>query len=101
MKINDLIDRLFYNSTGQLIISAIFGLSIALLFKRVCKENCVLYFAPKKEEIENKSFKIEETCYKYKIKTAKCNNEAIPFYEGYDKPDNQLQEPTFISKRFA
>ena len=53
MKINDLIDRLFYNSTGQLIISAIFGLSIALLFKRVCKENCVLYFAPKKEEIEN------------------------------------------------
>ena len=38
-----MIDRLFYSSMGQLIISALFGLSLALLFNRVCKENCVLY----------------------------------------------------------
>jgi hypothetical protein len=57
----NMIDRLFYSSVGQLIISSLFGLSLALLFNRVCKENCVLYFAPKYDDIDNKIFKLEDT----------------------------------------
>ena len=37
------IDRLFYDSTGQIIVSALFGLALALLFRRICKDNCVIY----------------------------------------------------------
>ena len=33
MKLKDIIDRLFYNETGQAFISALFGLSLALKYK--------------------------------------------------------------------
>ena len=96
-----IIDRLFYNSLGQLFISALFGLSLALLFQRVCKDNCVLYYAPKYSEVDGKIFKLEDTCYKYKIENVKCNKEPIEPYNGSKKPDNQYDEPGFFSKLFA
>ena len=34
------VDKLLYTPFGQILTSAIFGLAIALLFKRVCKDNC-------------------------------------------------------------
>jgi len=96
-----IIDRLFYNSMGQLFISALFGISLALLFQRVCKDNCILYYAPRYDEIEGKIFKLEDTCYKYKIENVKCNKDFIPQYTGSKKADNQIEEPSFFSKIFA
>ena len=103
MEIKEILNRLLYTSMGQMFISALFGLSLALLFKRVCKDNCTIYIAPKKEEIEGKIFKLEDTCYKYKTKQVKCNNKEKPimFYDGYEKPDNQIEEPGFLSKIFS
>ena len=97
----NMIDRLFYSSMGQLIISALFGLSLALLFNRVCKENCVLYFAPKYDDIDNKIFKLEDTCYKYKTINAGCNENPIYAYNGSIKPSNQIEEKWFFEKIFA
>ena len=96
-----IIDRLFYTYTGQLFISCLIGLSLALLFRRVCKENCVIYIAPKHEEIEGKVFKLEDNCYSYSTTTVKCNDKTINSYEGSRTPDNQIIEPTFFSKLFA
>ncbi len=103
MELKEILNRLLYTSLGQMFISALFGLSIALLFKRVCKDNCVIYIAPRKEEIEGKLFKLEDTCYKYKSVQVKCNEKDKPvmFYDGYEKPDNQLEEPGFLSKVFS
>jgi hypothetical protein len=101
MKTQYVLDRLFYNKYGQMFISALFGLSLALLFSRVCKENCTLYFAPKYDEINNKTFKLNDVCYKYKIVDAPCNNETLePNKENY-KASNQIEEPTFVGKLFA
>ncbi len=104
MNLKLIIDRLFYNSTGQAFISALFGFSIALLFKRVCKENCVLYYAPKQNEVEGKTFKMEDTCYKYTPSVVKCNEALTPpvlYYDGHRKPDNLIQEPGMFDKLFA
>jgi hypothetical protein len=101
MKLKDIINRLFYTETGQAFISAIFGLSIAFLFKRVCKENCSIYIAPKQEEIEGKIFKIADSCYKYNTFTVKCNDKPIEPYEGTGIPENRIEEPTFFNKLFA
>lgn len=103
MNLKGIVERLFYTYTGQLFISGLFGLSLALLFKRVCKDNCTIYIAPKKEDIDGKLFKLEDTCYKYKSTQVKCNDKDKPimYYNGYEKPDNLIEEPSFISKLFT
>ena len=96
------VDRLFYNPSGQMIISAIFGLALALMFHRVCKDNCTVYYAPHIQDIENKEFKLEDTCYKYKPTSVKCNPKDKPL-EDYDdsmKPTNTLKEQTMLDKFF-
>lgn len=101
MKIKDIISRLFYTETGQTLISALFGLSLALIFKRVCKENCVLYIAPNNNDIDGKIFKFEEQCYKYSKINVKCNEKPVENYNGPNTPENKLDQPNFFSKLFA
>ena len=57
--------RLLYTDLGQIFISSLFGILLSFMFKRVCKENCVIYIAPNNEEIEGRIFKLGESCYKY------------------------------------
>jgi len=101
MKIKDIINRLFYTETGQAFISGLFGLSLALIFKRVCKENCVLYIAPNRDDIDGKIFKFEDKCYKYSKVNVKCNDKPVENYSGSENPENKLNEPGFFSKLFA
>lgn len=105
MEIKEILNRLLYTNLGQMFISALFGLSLALLFKRVCKDNCTIYIAPRKEEIEGKLFKLEDTCYTYTSKQVKCNEKGedkiVSFYEGYETPENKIEEPGFLSKIFS
>ncbi len=96
-----IVDRLFYNKYGQIFVCALFGISLALLFSRVCKENCTLYFALKNDEIDNKIFKLNDVCYKYKSINVPCNNKALGQYEGHIKPTNQISEKGFMDKLFA
>jgi hypothetical protein len=101
MNIRYVIDRLFYTEIGQIIVSAIFGMALALVFNRVCKDNCTLYFAPKYNEVNDNIFKIEDTCYKYKTVNVKCNDKAIGQYDGNNAPSNQIKEKSIFDKIFA
>ena len=100
--VNTSVERLFYTSTGQAIVSGIFGLSLALIFRRVCKDNCTEYYAPFIKDIENKNFKIEDTCYTYKPYSVKCDT-TKKIYKSYNintNPDNKIDEPGLIDKIF-
>ena len=101
MKTQYILDRLFYNKYGQIFISALFGLSLALVFSRVCKENCTLYFAPKYEEVVVKVFKLNDVCYKYNIVNAPCNKDALEANKQNYKASNQIEDPNFMNKIFA
>lgn len=87
-----IINTLFYDSKGQILVSSIFGLSIALLFNRVCKDNCTVYYAPFIEDIKGKVFKLEDTCYMYEPYIIKCNenNKNYKYYDINNPPDNIL-----------
>jgi len=100
IEFKSIVDKLFYDNKGQILVSAIFGLALALMFTRVCKDNCIIYYAPKPEEVINKTFKIEDTCYKYKIQPAKCNEKPLVNYDVNQKPENKLEENNFISNMF-
>jgi hypothetical protein len=66
--------RLLDSREGQIIISLILGLGLAALFQRVCKDgNCIIVQGPPLEEVENKIFKQEDKCYRYKAESTKCN----------------------------
>lgn len=101
MNIRYAIDRLFYTDVGQIIVCAIFGMSLALIFNRVCKDNCTMYFAPKYNDVSNNIFKLEDTCYKYKIVNVACNDTALYQYDGNISPLNEIKEKSLIDKIFA
>lgn len=61
-------------SWGAFIFSFVLGLGLAALFRKVCKEgNCVIVKGPPREEVENKIFKKDSKCYRYKSKDVSCD----------------------------
>jgi hypothetical protein len=97
------VHRLFYEKEGQMVVSALFGLALALVFRRVCTGNCVLYFAPNPNDIKGKTFILEDTCYKYTPHVVKCS-EKEKIYKPYDindVPENQIIDYGLFSKLFS
>ncbi len=59
--------------TGRIIVSVIWGLGLAALFRKACKgRNCIVIKGPKPTEMDNKIFEFEKKCYKYNVETTKC-----------------------------
>ena len=71
--LNKFTSRLFYSETGQLLVSALFGIALALVFQKVCSDRkCIVMRAPPMEEVVGKTFEFEGECFKYKPETVKC-----------------------------
>ena len=69
------IKRLLYGKYSKYVISIILGFGLATLFRKVCNErNCLLFKAPKIKNIEEKTYKVDNTCYKVKHKQVQYNN---------------------------
>jgi hypothetical protein len=94
------VHRLFYEKEGQIVVSALFGLALALVFRRVCKDNCTLYFAPNVDEVQNKTFLLEDTCYQYTPYNVKCSpkDKAYQSYDINDNPENKIIDYGLFSK---
>jgi len=85
-------DKLLYTEKGQIITSCIIGFGVAFLFKRVCVDDCTIYRAPYINEINDATFKLEETCYKYLPVMVDCNDEKkvlLP-YNMDEQPMNKV-----------
>jgi len=69
----------FFNTKqGRIIISIIWGLGLACLFRKVCVgRNCIVYTAPNPNSIVNNIYKHNSKCFKYGIETVKCTNDTI------------------------
>jgi len=91
--VKKVINKIFYTKFGQIIICGIFGLALALMFKRVCKDNCVEYYAPYIKDIKDKVFKLEDTCYKYTPYAVSCEKD-----ENILKPYDINIEPVNLLK---
>jgi hypothetical protein len=55
------------------VFSFLMGVFIILLIKPICKgDSCFTYKAPPMKEINEKAYKIGDTCYKFVPKETKC-----------------------------
>ena len=62
--------RLLNTPLGNFFISILFGLGLATLFRKVCKDrNCLIFKAPNINNIENKTYKYDDKCYTLKHKS--------------------------------
>lgn len=76
--LNNLVKRLFYTNAGSMLFSAVIGLAVALLFRRVCKDRkCVVIHSPPAEEMNEKIFMVDGDCYKYVSKITKCDDTVV------------------------
>ena len=68
------LSKFVHTKSGRYIMSAILGFGLATLFRAVCKDkNCIVRKAPLNDEIEGKTFKFEDKCYKYTKTVQKCD----------------------------
>lgn len=76
MLINKL-SNLFKTTAGKYLISAILGLGLASLFRKVCDDdtNCVIYKGSNYEkDVKDKNFKHNNNCYHYEIHPVTCDD---------------------------
>ena len=68
------IKNLLNSDTGRIMISVILGVGLATLFRTVCKDkNCITFNGPVISEIDGSIYEFDSKCYKYNIKTMKCD----------------------------
>jgi len=71
------LSKFVQSETGRHIMSAILGFGLATLFRVACSDrNCIIFRAPDMNEIEDKTFKHGNKCYKFKPETSKCSESA-------------------------
>ena len=58
---------------GKIIISIIWGLGLAVLFRKVCKgRECIIIKSPRPIDMHNKVYSFNDKCYQYKAIQTKC-----------------------------
>ena len=68
------IKRLLNTEIGQFFISVIIGIGLATLFRKSCTDkNCIIFDGPVINEVDGKTFRFGEFCYKYDLKPMKCD----------------------------
>ena len=77
------VKRLLYGRYSKMVISAVLGLGLATLFRKVCNErNCIIFHAPPLEKLKDKIYKDGAKCYKFNSVATKCdNNKKIVSFE--------------------
>jgi hypothetical protein len=65
--------ELLESDKGTILLSVIFGIGIATIFRKEClNNNCVIITSPTSTEMQRYQYKIGEKCYEFKKKTVKC-----------------------------
>lgn len=70
--------KFFKSRTGIVIVSIIWGVGLATLFKRVCKDNnCIVIKGPSVNEQKKKIYKVDNSCVTFDTHVSKCTNNDI------------------------
>ena len=72
--------KILKSEKAMIIISIILGLGLSAIFRNTCNgRNCIIYKAPKPNDIQGHIFKHDDTCYTFSShsKTCPINEEKI------------------------
>ena len=68
------ITKIIDNKNGSNIISIIWGLGLATLFRHACiKRDCLIIKGPEPNDIKNNNYKFNNKCYKYDAYAVSCD----------------------------
>jgi hypothetical protein len=68
------IKRLITSPIGKIVLSIILGVGLASLFRKVCNDkNCITFNGAVIKDIDGKTYKHGEKCYKYSASPYKCD----------------------------
>ena len=68
------IKRLLHGKYSKYVISAILGIGLATLFRKACNSrDCLVFYAPSIEKINNQIFKYNDKCYTFKGSAQSCD----------------------------
>jgi hypothetical protein len=73
--------KFVHTQTGKIIMSILLGFGLASLFRTVCKnKQCLIFYAPPLEQIQDKIYKNGKKCVKYSPVSTKCNANVKTVY---------------------
>lgn len=77
------LSKYIYTKTGRLVISALFGIGLAAIFREVCeKTECMIKIGPTKKDLDEK-YRWNGKCYSIESEAVSCNSNnkktIIPF----------------------
>ena len=76
--INNVVNNLMYTERGKIILSIIFGLGLATLFREFCKgKQCYRFKGPSQKELKNNIFSFDSNntkCYMVNEENIKCGS---------------------------
>jgi len=89
-------NRLLNTDVGRAFVSFILGIGIATLFRTVCKDgDCISFNGPILSEMdEDKIFKHDDQCYKYKRHSSTC----MPNKKTVSIKSKDAEEPNTLTK---
>jgi len=68
-----MIEQLLDNKTGQIILSVILGIGLAVIFGGACSgRNCYIIKGPNPSVIKNKVYQFDKQCYQFNPNVASC-----------------------------
>ena len=68
------LDRLLSSGFGRNLVSILLGLGLATLFRKACKDrSCISFNGPVISEIDGKTYKFGDYCYRYELHPVKCD----------------------------
>ena len=68
------VNNILYTERGRFILAIILGLGLATIFRKVCKDRkCLVFKAPKIDDVKGQVFKFDGKCYKYREEATKCD----------------------------
>ena len=75
---NRIVNNLMYTSRGKFILSIIFGLGIATIFRKFCSgKNCYDFIGPDPKDLDNSIYSYDSNnnkCYKVEQKVTSCDS---------------------------
>ena len=66
-------ENIFTTREGRIMISIIWGLGLAALFRKACKgRSCIIMKGPSPSEMEGKVYGFNDKCYTYSAENTTC-----------------------------
>ena len=68
------VSKFIHTPNGKALMSILLGFGLASLFRTICKDrNCIIFHAVDLDKIKDKVYKVDNKCYKYNMKSARCD----------------------------